>query len=191
MRIGTVAAALGLALVMAGPAAAQGHEGHGAVSEGMHAAPPSEGLRAELIQDIEQVESKYLGLARAMAGKYDWRPGENVRSVGEVFAHVAQANFMIPGMVGVEAAMAGDMSDLARRSEADITQALEHSFRHARHAIADVPDGELDAMVMMFGRDATKRQVLTLLVTHMHEHLGQSIAYARTNGVTPPWSAGS
>jgi uncharacterized damage-inducible protein DinB len=27
------------------------------------------------------------------------------------------------------------------------------------------------------------------LVSHEHEHLGQMIAYARSNGVTPPWSS--
>jgi hypothetical protein len=26
------------------------------------------------------------------------------------------------------------------------------------------------------------------ILVHMHEHLGQSIAYARMNGITPPWS---
>jgi hypothetical protein len=33
--------------------------------------------------------------------------------------------------------------------------------------------------------------VLTLLVSHLHEHLGQAIAYARMNGVAPPWSEGN
>jgi uncharacterized damage-inducible protein DinB len=35
----------------------------------------------------------------------------------------------------------------------------------------------------------TVRGALLLATTHMHEHLGQSIAYARTIGVVPPWSA--
>jgi uncharacterized damage-inducible protein DinB len=30
--------------------------------------------------------------------------------------------------------------------------------------------------------------VLELLATHNHEHLGQMIAYARMNGIAPPWS---
>ena len=190
--------ALGLALA-GSPAAAQGHEGHDTGHDAMHAAAPTEGLRAELIRDIEQLETKYMGLAAAMSGHYGWRPAEGVRSVGEVFGHVAGANFMIPTMAGVappESMAAGSMQEGMRKmremeqsgDEARIMEALEHSFMHAKHAIADVSDAQMEEMTRMFGQDVTKRQVLTLLVTHMHEHLGQAIAYARMNGVTPPWS---
>ena len=194
--------AFGVALALAAaPVGAQEHEGHDTGHEGMHAAAPSEGLRAELIRDIEQLESKYMDLARAMTGKFGWRPAEGVRSVGEVFGHVAGANFMIPSMAGAmmpESMRGGDMQENMRRmqeversgDEARIMESLEHSFMHARHAIADVPDEQLDERTRMFGQDVTKRQVLTLLVTHMHEHLGQAIAYARMNGVAPPWSGG-
>ncbi|NIP79568.1 MAG: hypothetical protein GWM90_10260 [Gemmatimonadetes bacterium] len=175
-----------LVLGLASPVIAQEEAEHEEHAE--HAAAPESGLRAELIQDVEQLEQKYMGLARAMDGHYDWRPGEGVRSVGEVFGHVANANFMIPGMAGVEAEMTDENFEQA--DPETILEALEHSFRHAKHSIAAVPDEELDAPTKLFGQDATKRQVLQLLVTHMHEHLGQSIAYARTNGVAPPWSAG-
>lgn len=154
---------------------------------GQHAEAPSEGLRAELIQDVQQLQERYVGLAQAMTGKFDWRPGDGVRSVGEVFGHVANANFMIPSMAGAERGMA-DRNFEQETDESAIVEGLEHSFTHAVHSIASIPDSELDAKVTMFGREATKRQVLTLLVTHMHEHLGQAIAYARTNDVTPPWS---
>lgn len=203
MRVGrrVLAMAVVVAAAVPVPVVAQGHEGHTGGPEGMHAAPPAEGLRAELIGDVEQLEGKYMGLARAMTGKFGWRPAEGVRSVGELFGHVAGANFMVPSMAGVmlPASMrAGSMQEGMQRlreletsgDEARILEALEHSFMHARHAIADVSDEELEEMTRMFGRDATKRQVLLALVTHMHEHLGQAIAYARMNGVVPPWSQG-
>ena len=44
------------------------------------------------------------------------------------------------------------------------------------------------APVKLFGRDMTKQSALMLVLEDQHEHLGQSIAYARTNGVVPPWS---
>jgi uncharacterized damage-inducible protein DinB len=47
---------------------------------------------------------------------------------------------------------------------------------------------DLDATVELFGQERTKAQVVYLLGTHYHEHLGQSIAYARSIGVVPPWS---
>lgn len=186
MRSLTSGAVLLMAALVA-PAAAQdsgAHAGHAGME---HAAAPTEGLRAELVADVEQMEQKYVSLAEAMTAHLDWRPGEGVRSVREVFEHVASANFMIPSMAGVEREMAEQHVDEASGSDA-LVDGLKHSFMHAKHAIAQVPDSELEDMVTMFGREATKRQVLTLLVTHMHEHLGQSIAYARANGVTPPWS---
>jgi uncharacterized damage-inducible protein DinB len=193
-RLATPLAAA-FALALAVPAAAQPGQGHGPGT-----AMPAAGLRAELIRDVESLERKYLGLAEAMTGKYGWRPAEGVRSVGEVFMHVAGANYMLPTMCGVEPPAAFGADDaqgaMARMQEmekvtdeAQVHQALRDAFAHARHAIAAVPDDQLDAMTKLFGRDATKRAALSLLVTHMHEHLGQAIAYARTNGVIPPWSA--
>jgi len=34
----------------------------------------------------------------------------------------------------------------------------------------------------------TRRAMWIGATTHLHEHLGQLIAYARSNGVVPPWS---
>jgi hypothetical protein len=38
------------------------------------------------------------------------------------------------------------------------------------------------------GPDANDGDVIYLMIVHNHEHLGQTIAYARLNGVTPPWT---
>ncbi len=194
-------AATGLAaaafLAVAVPAAAQ-HGGHGTHGTAM----PTSGFRAELIRDVEQLEQKYLGLADAMIGKYEWRPGEGVRSVSEVFMHVAAANFLIPIAVGhqpPEAYRGADQRETTSKLVAleqitdpeRVKAELQHAFMHARHAIAGIQDDQLDETVRLFGMDMTKRAALNLLVTHMHEHLGQAIAYARTNGVVPPWSAGA
>jgi uncharacterized damage-inducible protein DinB len=177
-------AAAVLFLALAVPAAAQEHEGHHEMD-----AAPTEGLRAEMIQDVDMLEQRLMGLAQALDGHYDWRPAEGVRSVREVFGHVANGNFMIPSMAGIEREMA-DTNFETMTDQAKLLEGLEHSFEHVRHSIAAIPDDQLDDPTKLFGQDATKRQVLALLVTHMHEHLGQTIAYARMNGVTPPWSAG-
>jgi hypothetical protein len=46
----------------------------------------------------------------------------------------------------------------------------------------------MDAQVDMFGQKASTRRVWVMTTTHLHEHLGQLIAYARSNNVKPPWS---
>ena len=40
----------------------------------------------------------------------------------------------------------------------------------------------------VFGNDNTERAAFMMALNHLHEHLGQSVAYARMNGVVPPWS---
>jgi uncharacterized damage-inducible protein DinB len=163
---------------------------------------PSTGYRAELIRDANMLERRYMALATAMAGKYGWKPGDGVRTVGEVFMHVAGANYALPIMVGVTPPAdkfgATDMQGAFElmgqwekvSDEAKVKQALTESFAHLRDAIARTPDNQLETMTKMFGRDASKREVFHVMATHLHEHLGQSIAYARSNGVVPPWSAG-
>jgi uncharacterized damage-inducible protein DinB len=173
-----------LLLAAVAPAAAQQHDDH----DMDHPAAPTDGPRAEWIQDIDQLEEKYTALAGALEEHWAWRPGEGVRSVGELFGHVANANFMFPTMVGIEPEMKPE--DFEKLGGPATMEGLSHSFMHARHAISEVSDEALDETTTLFGREATKRQVLTMMVTHMHEHLGQAIAYARTNGVAPPWSGG-
>ena len=202
-----IAPTLLLALLSVPPAAAQEasagphatSHAHAADHDG--AAAPSSGLRAELSADVDVLEQKYLALEEATREHYAWRPAEGVRSVSEVFMHVAAANFMIPSIAGVEppseyrtedmrAAMAR-MQELERIDDPEeIQERLAQSFQHVRDAIAGLPEEEMEAEVDLFGQPASKRAVLILTVTHMHEHLGQAVAYARTNGVVPPWSAG-
>ncbi|HEU4629895.1 MAG TPA: DinB family protein [Gemmatimonadaceae bacterium] len=152
------------------------------------------GLRKELIAQLDDGEKKLVALAEAMPQeKYGWRPGEGVRSVSEVFVHVASANYLFPRLAGVQRAPDVTLPRDAEQTITDrvrIVELLHKSFAFARQAVMDVPDAQLDDSVDMFGTPTTKRGVLVTMATHLHEHLGQSIAYARTNGVVPPWSAG-
>jgi uncharacterized damage-inducible protein DinB len=176
-------------LALAAPAAAQHHDHAGGHS---HPDMPTAGFRAELIQDLDAVAEKYLSLLDAMTDHLSWRPGEGVRSAGEVFSHVAAGNFMLASMAGGHLPEGMD-NDAVRamaaiEEPARIREALVHSFRHLSHTVAGTPDESLDDATTLFGRETTRRAALLLLATHAHEHLGQAIAYARTNGVTPPWS---
>jgi uncharacterized damage-inducible protein DinB len=163
------------------------------------AAQQRAGLMGELMKDVSDVQGKLVGLAKAMpADKYDWRPGAGVRSVSEVFLHLASDNYLLPSIVGFQApATSGikptDFSTLAafekQKLSPDATVvAMNISFAHLLKSMADTPDSRLDERVKFFGQDMSVRQVWVVTAAHLHEHLGQSIAYARTNGVTPPWS---
>ena len=148
------------------------------------------GLRGDLIAQFDQAADKILQLAQAIPqDKYTWRPGAGVRSVSEVFMHVAGGNYFILTFAGVKApdGMTED-AGAAITDRAQVMDNLKRSFDFVRAAIRGVPDADLDKPTDLFGQHATYRSVYVLEVAHIHEHLGQLIAYARMNGVVPPWS---
>lgn len=149
-------------------------------------------VRAEIVRQIDDAQKKLLALAEAMpAEKFAWRPAEGVRSVGEVFAHVSGANYFLPTFWGAKMPEGLDPRSFEKEGsdKAKTVDTLKKSFDHMRQAIAAVPEADLDRTVKFFGQEGSVRTVVLILATHAHEHLGQSIAYARMNGVAPPWSA--
>jgi uncharacterized damage-inducible protein DinB len=150
------------------------------------------GVRGEMLMWIGDAEDKLGQLAEAMPeAKYSWRPGEGVRSAGEVFMHAAGANFGLPNFWGVKPPAGFDFwtyeKSLTRK--ADIQKALKDSFAHVRAALTAATDADLDKPTEFFGMKTTVRGGYLLIVSHVHEHLGQAIAYARMNSVVPPWTA--
>jgi uncharacterized damage-inducible protein DinB len=157
----------------------------------------SPGKRA-YINDLNGVEAKYVQLAEAMPeSAYGWRPGEGVRSVAEVFTHIAFANYLFGEILGtpmpadVKAKYPNAQAFTAVTNKQEIVAMLRASFAHGRGVVSGITDDKFNSTVKMFGRDTPFPSALLTYVTHNHEHLGQAIAYARTNKVVPPWSAGN
>lgn len=158
-----------------------------------------DGLMGELLNDLASAEKKVLALARAMPeASWTWRPaGEaNVRSTGEVFQHIAADNYLLPVLAGATApAETGITRDYKTvqafekktMSRDAVIAELEKSFAFLRTSMS-ASDGKLESPIDMFGRKSTTRGLWVTTLTHLHEHLGQLIAYARSNKVTPPWS---
>jgi uncharacterized damage-inducible protein DinB len=147
------------------------------------------GFRAEFVADLDDVEDKITQLATAVpAEKYSWRPAPGVRSAGEVFMHIAGGNYFLATFVGAQPP-ADLPKDLERITDkAAVLSEMKKSFDHLRRVIGAESDADLEKSVNLFGKPATHRYVFTTILNHLHEHLGQSIAYARMNGVVPPWS---
>jgi uncharacterized damage-inducible protein DinB len=154
--------------------------------------PAATGLKAELLHNVDDVASKLNDLVTATPPeKFTYRPEDGVRSTAEVFLHVSGGNYMFPGMFGVKAPDGIDLKNLEKSTtdKAQVQKTLAASFDFVRAAIRSIPDDGWDRSVQMFGKPASVRAVCLTMVTHMHEHLGQSIAYARVNGIVPPWTA--
>ena len=147
------------------------------------------GFRDLFLEQLKDVETKVVGLAEAMPQeKYTWRPEQGVRSVAEVFTHIAGANYFLPSFIGVKAPSTVTPAMSKETDKAKVVAALKDSFAHVREAVENMSDADLSKPAKLFGHETSYEGVLFLIANHMHEHLGQSIAYARTNGVTPPWS---
>lgn len=151
-------------------------------------------FQSEVATDLRAVAEKYVSLAQAMpASAYDWRPEEGVRSVSEVFMHVTGANMGLPNMFmgvtppeGYGRDWFGSAEDISQKDE--VVGHLRTSFDHLISTVEGLSDADLQRSVTVFGRETNWMGAAMLLQTHTHEHLGQAIAYARSNGVTPPWS---
>ena len=153
--------------------------------------PPSYDMKPQSLQDFDIMHKKFVDLATAVpAEKYSWRPAEGVRSIGEVFLHIANANYNIPNLMGTPLPAGFDPKTFEKSTtdKAQIIDALNKSFASAHAAIEAMSNADFNKPLTKLGPDANYGDVVYILVTHAHEHLGQSIAYARINGVIPPWT---
>ncbi len=143
------------------------------------------------IMALNDGEEKVMALANAVPEeKYAWRPGEGVRSVGEVYMHIVSANCFFPTFIDMKPPDGfSQETEKQVTKKADILAWLKKSFDHARKALSTASGEALAKDVEFFGTETTGEGLMMIMVTHVHEHLGQSIAYARTNSIVPPWSA--
>jgi len=153
--------------------------------------PGVTGYRSEVLAEVIIQEDKFTRLADAIpADKYAWRPAPDVRSIAEVFLHVSAANYNLYKLVGTPTPSTVDTKNLEKSTtdKAKVIATLKDSFAHARKAITDMPDSNLEKSLDWFGGKNSQRGILLFTVRHAAEHLGQSIAYARSVGIVPPWT---
>jgi uncharacterized damage-inducible protein DinB len=153
---------------------------------------PSYDMKAQALLDLGDMQKKFTSLAEAMpADKMTWRPGDGARSVAEIFLHTAGANYGIPTMMGVKTpeGFNGKTFEKSTTDRAKIVQELNKSFEAAIAAVQGMTNADFAKPDKKLGPDANDGDVVYILVTHNHDMLGQAIAYARVNGVVPPWTA--
>jgi uncharacterized damage-inducible protein DinB len=172
-RVGT-ALACGVLLVSQ-PARAQG--------------PPAE-LGQGYLPELALTSRQVLQLAEATpAEKFSWRPGPGVRSISEVYVHMAIGNLTLLNRAGVtppfELSTVPKDPEKTITSKADVIQWLLKSFGAVKDGYEKA---DRQRKVQLFGRETTAEAVFLRILLHANEHMGQSIAYARMNGVAPPWS---
>ena len=135
-------------------------------------------------------QAQVVQLAEAFSEEqYDWRPSEGVSSVGEALLHVAGANYYLASKMGFAPPTDVDMMSLGKITGKDnIIAALKKSNTFALETIVAVESAQLTDEVDFGFAKMNKLGGLLAIMEHNGEHKGQLIAYARSNGVVPPWS---
>jgi uncharacterized damage-inducible protein DinB len=149
-----------------------------------------EGLWQGYDGEWSHVSRQLIALAEATPQeKFAWRPAPGVRSTSEVYMHIALANFYLLSITGIK--MPADMKpglETSVTSKAQVIDWLKRSLDAVKTAHAKETPADLQRKVTVFGRDATVDGMYLRIIVHDNEHMGQLIAYARMNGIVPPWS---
>jgi uncharacterized damage-inducible protein DinB len=147
-------------------------------------------LKENTLFTLGDAEKKLNQLAEAFPDdKWTYRPAEGVRSTSDVFMHVACANYFLATQIGAKAPE-GFSPDCEKKAgdKAAVLAEFKKSFEHVHAAIEKMTEEQMVKPIKLFGHDMHEQTVMMILANHAHEHLGQAIAYARANNITPPWS---
>ena len=149
-------------------------------------------VKTAFLADLEVMRGKFIGLAEAFPqDKYTWRPMEGVRSVSEVLMLIAAEGYgFAPSALGAQAAMSRDESRglSAITDKAQVIDHLTKGFAYTQAQLEAIDPATLVGNRTVFGQERSTPAIVLFVAGDMHEHLGQLIAYARTNQIVPPWS---
>jgi len=155
---------------------------------------PLEGVWQGYDGEWVHVSRQLVALAEAIpAEKYTWRPGAGVRSTSEVIMHIALANFYLLSVTGpkLPADMTSAEMEKTVTAKAEVIDWLKRSQDAVKNAHAAMKPADLQRKVKINNRDATVDGMYLRIIVHANEHMGQLVAYARVNGIVPPWSEGA
>jgi uncharacterized damage-inducible protein DinB len=149
-----------------------------------------EGLWQGYDGEWRHVSLQLIALAEATPEeKFAWRPAPGVRSSSEVYMHIVMATFYLLSVTGPK--MPADLKegmDKTVTAKVEVIAWLKRSLDAVRGAhLAETPKN-LERKVHIADRDATADGIYLRIIVHANEHMGQLVAYARMNGIAPPWT---
>jgi len=149
----------------------------------------NEGLWEGYDGEWSHVSRQLLALAQATpAEKFSWRPAPGVRSIGEVYMHIAIANFSLLSVTGPKEPAVSVSMEKTVTAKADVIDWLKRSLDAVAAARAQLKLADYQRKVTIDNKVVTVDGMYLRIIVHANEHMGQSVAYARMNGIVPPWS---
>ena len=149
----------------------------------------------EAVADLEQMRDKFLSLAEAFPeDTWDWAPMEGTRSVRDVMVLMVAEGHIFPAMWGADLPtgaaddFGAEIGRVTAMSRAGVIREMERSLNYMVEAVRSMTQADRAADRNWFRTETNGAGVVMHALMDMHEHLGQSIAYARSNQIVPPWS---
>ncbi len=176
-----------LGMNVGAPASAQ----NSGAAVGVDHTAPSYDMKGQSLEDLGRVQQKFVDLANAVpADKMTWRPSADSRSFAEVFLHVAGERYGILALMGATPPASFDDKTFEKSTtdRDQIIDDLNKSWEFSKKAINGMSNADFAKLLPKLGPQANAGDVIYILVTDAHEHLGQLVAYARENGIVPPWT---
>src|ERR1700691_1346754 len=152
---------------------------------------PSYDMKGQSLADLQVVQKKFVDLANAIpADKFTWRPSADSRSFAEVFLHVSGERYGILGLMGATPPQGYDRKKFEKSTtdKAQIIAELNKSWAFTQQTINGISNADFAKLLPKLGPQANEGDVVYILLADAHEHLGQVVAYARENGIVPPWT---
>lgn len=118
---------------------------------------------------------------------YAFKPTPEVRSFGQIVAHVADSQYQFCSAAAGEKAPASDV-EKTKTSKADLEKALADAFAYCDRAHAAMTDAAGAATVKFFTGEMAKLSILEFNTHHNFEHYGNLVTYMRMKGLVPPSS---
>jgi len=151
----------------------------------------TEGLWEGYDGEWGHVSRQLVALAEAIpADKFSWRPKPGVRSTAEVFMHIADANFSLLDVTGpkMPVEVRSKSFEKSVTAKPEVIEWLKRSLDAVKSARAQLKPTDFQRKVKIAGKEVTVDGMYLRIIVHANEHMGQLVAYARMNGIAPPWS---
>jgi len=153
--------------------------------------PFSYDMKGQSVLDLDAQNKKFISLAEAVPqDKFNWRPSPDSRSFAEVFLHVAGERYQILALGGAKppASFDGKTYEKSTTDKAAIIAELKKTDDFMMATVNAMTNADFAKLLPSLGPQANAGDVIYILVADCHEHMGQLVAYARENGIVPPWT---
>lgn len=119
---------------------------------------------------------------------YAYRPTDEVRTAGQILAHLASSQYMFCSAAAGEESPSRTNFEEEATTKAEITAALQQALEYCSSVYERMTDEEAAQARQIFGQNLTASGILAFNTAHNYEHYGNLVTYMRMNGIVPPSS---